>query len=401
MSNEQTIAVAVFQPQNMQKMSDRAEMSFHRNTSSHDKCLEIGQYLLGRIKTEGMSEELFTKLLWYLDKAKKTIKEMNERRTPVTKTLNMICKVYTTMENEVSIDKAGTIPYQVQQHANAWVKKKHEEEQARLRAEAARLAKETAKTNYRAAVEDDYVTQFNALVNKSINELTDMDKSLCLDNYDMVGKSIKAYSCELPATWCEKVISCAHRPVELTPDECRAIQANVMAGLVNRFKEQFLFEVQSTRDDIVDRLPSKRRELERIANASADDAARMKAAMEAKEREEATRKEAERAERERQEKAAAELAAKKQEMDGLFGMPVAPATPVTKAQVKKKAVISSADDIMRVVAFWWSQVGCTLTIEELCKEFKKQITYANTAANSKNNPVLISGILYEDEVKAK
>ena len=89
----------------------------------------------------------------------------------------------------------------------------------------------------------------------------------------------------------------------------RAIQANVMAGLTNRFKEQFPFEVQSTRDDIFDRMPSKKKELERMAKASAEEAARIKAEMEAKERAESARKEDERLEREKQEAAAAKLVA--------------------------------------------------------------------------------------------
>ena len=64
-------------------------------------------------------------------------------------------------------------------------------------------------------------------------------------------------------------------------------------------------------------------------------------------------------------------------------------------------MVRSADDIMAIVAFWWSQVGCTLTMEELTKEFKKQITFANTAANSKDTPMFINNVHYEDEVKAK
>ena len=229
-----------------------------------------------------------------------------------------------------------------------------------------------------------------------------MDKQLTLDNYEIIFDGIKEYSCEMPETWCQTVISGAHRPAELTPDECRKIQTNVMTGLANRFKEQFPFEVQSTRDDIFDRLPSKKKELERIAKSSAEEAAKIKADMEAKERAEAARKEAERLEREKQEAAAAKLAAEKQQMDGLFGMPIAtPATYQPKTQVKKEVVISSAEDVMKVVAFWFSQEGCTKTVEELSKEFKKQITFANKAANSKDAPMFIADVQYKDEVKAK
>ena len=170
--------------------------------------------------------------------------------------------------------------------------------------------------------------------------------------------------------------------------------------MLERFREQYRFEVQSTRDDILDRLPSKRRELERMAKASAEEAARKEAEMEAKERAEAARKEAERREREQREAAAAQLAAQKKEMDGLFGM-AETAQYRPKATVKKKVVVETAEDIMKVVAFWWSQEGCTKSVEELCKEFKKQITYANNAANSKDTPRFISDCRYEDDVKAK
>lgn len=395
-------ALAIFEPQNVQALAELAPQSYRDNHLSHTRCLEAGNQLLARVQQEGMSDTLDMEIAKYIEKSKITVKKMNGRRTPVTQLFDQIRRVYTSMENDVDPAKADSIPNQLQAHRNAYAKKKHEEEERRRREEAARQAKENAKVRYRAEVEDDYVNQFYTLVNKSINALTDMDKSLTLDNYTAVYDSVKQYACELPASWCQSVVSGAYRPAELTPEECRAIQAAVMAGLVNRFKEQFPFEVQSTRDDILDRLPSKKKELERIAQASAEEAARIKAAMEAKEREEAARKEAERREREKQEAAAAQLAAQKQEMDGLFGLPTAPtAAYQPKTQVKKKVVVETADDIMKVVAFWWSQVGCTLTVEELSKEFKKQITYANTAANSKDNPVFISDVNYVDDVKAK
>lgn len=399
---DNTQSLTIFEPGNVQKFAELAPQSYRDNQLSHTRCLEVGNQLLIRVKQEGMSDALDMEIAKFVEKAKATVKKMNGKRNPVTQLFDQIRKVYTSMENDVDPSKADSVPNQLQAYRNAYAKKKHEEEEHRRREEAARQAKENAKVRYRADVEEDYVTQFNALVNKSINELTDMDKQLTLDNYEITFDGVKEYDCELPATWCQTVISGAYRPAELTPEECRAIQANVMAGLVNRFKEQFSFEVQSNRDDILDRLPSKKKELERIAKSPAEEAAKIKADMEAKERAEATRKEAERLEREKQEAAAAKLAAEKQQMDGLFGMPIAaPATYQPKTQVKKEIVISSAEDVMKVVAFWFSQEGCKKTVEELSKEFKKQITFANKAANSKDAPMFITDVQYKDEVKAK
>lgn len=395
-------ALMIFEPRNVQTLAELAPQSYRDNQLSHTRCLEAGSALLMKVRKEGMSDALDIEIAKFIEKAKITVKKMNGKRTPVTQLFDQIRKVYTSLENDVDPAKAESIPNQLQAYRNAYAKKKHEEEERRRREETARQAKENAKVRYRADVEDDYNRQFAALVNKHVNYLTDTDKMLTLENYDSIYRTIRNYNCELPDTWCRDVMSGAIRPAELTPEECLAIQANVMAGLVTRFKEQFPFEVQSTRDDILDRLPSKKKELERIAKASAEEAAKIKAQMEAKEREEAARKEAERKEREKTEATAAQLAARKQEMDNLFGMPVAaPASYQPKTQVKKKVVIETAEDIMKVVAFWWSQVGCTLTMEELFKEFKKQITYANTAANTKDAPMFISDVRYVDDVKAK
>ena len=394
--------LTIFQPQNMHTLAQIAPQSYRDNLLSHTRCLEAGAALLLKAKREGMSDTLDLNIATFIEKSKVTLRKMNERRSPVTQLFDRIRKVYTSMENDVDPTRPDSIPGQLQAFRNAYAKQKHEEEERRRREEAARQAKENARTHYRAAVEEDYGIRFNAIVNKSITELNDLDRKLAPDNYNLITEALKTYQCELPAAWLSETVSGAYRPAELTSDECRAIQANVMASLANRFTEQFRFEVQSVRDDILDRLPSKKKELERIAKASAEEAARIKADIEARERAETARKEAERREREQQEAAARQLAARKQEMDGLFGLPVAsPTAYQPKTRVKKRIVITSPDDIMKVVAFWWSQEGCNKPIEELCKEFKKQINYANAAANAKANPSFIVDVRYEDEVKAK
>ncbi len=395
-------ALTIFEPQNVQTLTRLAPQSYKENLVSHSRCIEAGKSLLERVGREGMSDALDMEIAAYIEKAKATVRKLNGKRTPVTQLFDQIRKAYIAMENDVDPSKTTSVPGQLQAHRNAYAQKKYEEEERRRREEAARLAKENAINRYRADVEEDYGRQFNTLVNNSINTLTELDRQTTLDNHAATCASLRNYSCELPDTWCQTVPSGALPPAGLSPDECRAIQANVMAGLVRRFKEQYAFEVTTTRDDILDRMPSKKKELERMAKASADEAAKIKSQLEAKEREEAARKDAERTEREKQEAAAAKLASEKQEMDGLFGAPVAvPVNYQPKTQVKKKVVVETPDDIMAIVAFWWSQVGSTLSMEELTKEFKKQITFANTAANSKNNPMFISNVRYDDEIKAR
>jgi hypothetical protein len=103
-------------------------------------------------------------------------------------------------------------------------------------------------------------------------------------------------------------------------------------------------------------------------------------------------------------KAAAELAAQKNEMTDLFGAAQGSvATYQPKTQVRKRIHVLNPEGFMQVVGMWWAQVGCTLSVEELEKEFKKQLTYCSKLANDKENPVYIQSehIEYVEDVKAK
>lgn len=258
---DNTQALTIFEQRNVQTLAELAPQSYKANQLSHTRCLAAGSALLLRVKQEGMSDTLDMEIAKFIEKAKVTVKKMNGNRTPVTQLFDQIRKVYTSMENDVDPSKADTIPNQLQSCRNAYAKKKHEEEERRRHEEAARQAKENAKARYRSEVEEDYVKQFNALVNQSVNELTDMDKLLALDNYEIIYASVKAYTCELPESWPQNVVSCAYRPAELTPEECRAIQANVMAGLVTRFKEQFPLRCKAPAMIFSTVCPPKRRSL--------------------------------------------------------------------------------------------------------------------------------------------
>ena len=58
---------------------------------------------------------------------------------------------------------------------------------------------------------------------------------------------------------------------------------------------------------------------------------------------------------------------------------------------------------MQIVSTWWAKEGQEMSVEELSKVFKKQLSFCEKLANDKANPVFINSehILYEDDVKAK
>ncbi len=400
MTNELTI----FEPQNIGTIVKAAPQALNENTVSRDRCLQFGQELLDRANSEGMSDALDREIAVFIDRAKKTVKKMNGKRSAVTQLFDTIRSAYTTLENEVDPAKKGTVPARLQDLRNKYAAKKREEYEAELRRRQLEQAKANARAKYAAEVEDDLLRQFNALAASICNRLTELDRSLTLENYAIVADGVKNTSDTLPDDWFNALHPQLLLPTVLSPDEARAITADVKRKMHKRFSEQFTFEISTTRDDILDRLPSKRKELECMAQADAEEAERIRKQMEERERKEAEQRGKERAEREAKEKAAAELAAQKQEMDGLFGAAQVQINQYTpKTQVKKRINVLNSEGFMQVVGMWWAQYGCTLSVPELEKEFKKQLTFCNKLANDKENPVFIQSehIEYVDDVKAK
>ena len=403
--DSKSTSLTIMQPDNMRQIAALGPTAFEENTLSHDRCIYVGQQLLDRISREGINDELDQELASYIKKAKATLAKMNDRRSPLTKLFDQIRTVFTTLEADVDPTKAASIPGRLQQHRDRFAAQKRAEAEAKRLEEARRHAADIAATRYRAELDEDFRRQFNAYIARQINTLKQLDASVTLENADTVTASINAVSPEIDAgLWLATVQSGVRLPVELTAELARQIREEVCAALAPQFKEQYQFEIETNRDDILDRLPSKLAELRRIASASADEAARIKAEMETRELTESFRRDRERRDREAAQKAQTELAARKVEMDSLFGVAQAQTAEYQpKTAVRKRLVPLAPEAFLQIVGFWWSHEGQNLSVEELGKIFKRMLTFCDKAANDKDNPILLvdDNITYQDEVKAK
>ena len=400
----ETKALTIFEPKNVGTIAQIAPQAYNENRLSHDRCIEVGNHLFTRVEAEGMSDSLDQEIALYIERAKKTVKKMNTKRSAVTQMFDMIRSAYTTLENEIDVTKKDTIVSKLQQLRNAYADMKRKELEAQRMEQMRRQRAETARAQYAADVEAELMKHRSGIISEAANKLYELFSSLTVNNRAEVENTIKSVPEELPQRWLDTLYLQVQLPQELTQEEAREIQENIKSRLEQEIKEEYQINVCSTRDDILDRLPSKYEELLRMAKADAEEAARIKAQMEEQERKEAEQREAERREREEKEKAAAELAKEQREMEGLFGAASA-AAPVyqPKTSVKKRIRLLSAEGMMQVLGMWWAQQGCAMSVEELEKEFKKQLTFCNRLANDKEHPILINSefIEYVDDVKAK
>ena len=287
---------------------------------------------------------------------------------------------------------------------NDFAAKKRAEAEARRREEELRQRVEVAKNRYRLAVEDDYQQSFNRMLNASFNELSMLNNSITLKNFEQQETSIRNFPITLSEDKITLLPSGAMIPAELNANDSLEIRRQVMTKLLPKFREQYRFDIGENRDNILFMLPSKKIELEAISQASAEEARRREEEMKLREAEEARKREEERLRKEEEEKNRLKVQQQQTEMTGLFSK-AAISTPFyqPKLQVKKKIVIKSPLGFLDVINLWWTTEGCELTVDELSKKFKSQITHCEKLANDKSNPHFIQSnhISYEDEVKAK
>ena len=81
-----------------------------KNTNSLKKCNEAGQALLDTIEGEGMNETIDQAAADYLKKVNVTLKNMDERRKPITQIFDKVRSFFTSQEKEIDPKDSTTIP---------------------------------------------------------------------------------------------------------------------------------------------------------------------------------------------------------------------------------------------------------------------------------------------------
>lgn len=391
----------IVKPENIQTIVSAAPQSYRDNKMSRDRCIFAGQTILDAIAQQGMTDELDRQAAEYIERARKTVKKMNERRSSVTKLFDEMRKEFTVMENTIDPTKADTIPYKLQSLRNTYVAQKREEEERRRREELARQQMAQARKQMIQDIEDDFNQQFNRFLNSVINQLTEQDNALTLDNYDIVMDTVKNYPSTLPAEYLSNLCTSIRIPSGITADEVRKAENEVKERISKKFTDMYSCEVQDNKDYILDRLPSKKANLERIAQANATEAARIKADMEERQRKDAAAKEEERRRKEEEERAKAELARKQSEMETLFSVQATAQGYQPKVKVNQKIKLLNPEGITAIISIWWSKEGCTLSTDELSKMFKKQISFCEKLADKNGIYIEDESVVYIDEIKAK
>ncbi|AVM53347.1 hypothetical protein JN06_01384 [Bacteroides zoogleoformans] len=376
-----------------------------KNGTSVSKCNAAGQAILDTIEGEGMNEELDAKASEYLKKVGVTVKNMNDRRAPLTQIFDKIRSFFTSQEKAIDPKDPNTIPGKVVEKRNQYAQWKYEEEQKRRKEAERRAAVEREKATYRQEVENALLSYFNRYLQSKVEELQSIFSRLTFANFDRDVIGITVFQTDYPKAHFDK-FSFDTSTFYISTEEKTEIRKSASQGKYEMFAAKMKSELSLLRQDMIDRLPSKRKELaelEELRQRNAEEAAKAEAKRKQREAEEAARRMEEIRKQEEAAKQANAMKTQQDAMGSLFDAAAASVSaPPTNAKVKEKIVVLHPQGFLEVFQMWWLNEGQTLSIEDLEKVFKKMITYCEKQANSKDQTHIHSQyIRYEADVKAK
>lgn len=394
--------LAIIEPANVQLITSNIPTAWSESNTSSQRCLDAGQRLLNAA-SQGMTDELDQTIAIYLDKSRKTVAKINGLRTPFTKLFDDFRKQFTALENGVDPTKPGSIPFQLQQLRNQYAARKREEAEQQRRAALAEQQRQQAEASYMAAVESDFNQSYRQHLNGCLSHIMQLNQSVTIDNYQSVHRQIEVINTAIPEALLQRTT--AIPAVTIAPDRLEAIRTDIWQRLAPQFRADFADRVTRAKSEVLAMLPSKLQELQRAAEASAEEAERIRKQIAERDAAEQQRKQSELAAQQAAQQQQEALARQQAEMGNLFDQAAIaqPSAYQPKTQVKKRVQPNAPAAFMHLLNFWWVKEGQFLSVEELSKIFKRQITFAEKCANAKDGSELINdpSLSYIDDIKAK
>ena len=425
------------------------------NKSFAEKIIVMGQELMEKVESDGMSDDLDALIAEYIKSVKQVTKAMSDNRKGVTQAIDLVKKYFTTIENEVSVKNTESIPYKLQQKRDEYARYKIEEERKReaerqrlaaIAAAKVRLASDVKNECYRllASAQSSAIGYLNNLFS-CVSLATQANDKDVLEHFPTsvdFTDNIKNYVCK------ESVLT----------DNIEIRQ--IINAAYNEVKEEivnsYTTTIKQTKDDLLLKWDSKIAELEAAKKAEEErqrlireaEEARKKAeeaerkAREAKEEEERAKAQAEAArlaeerakahadheriareeaerkaameeadriakeEAERKLREEAEIRQQQQAIDDTQAQAAAlfdgiDEQTVVKAKVKKVIKVTGRRGWIEILNFWWAHKAQSMPIEEIEKKLGFAKKECEKLANKEELFISSSYIIYDDDITAK
>lgn len=222
------------------------------------KAIQVGEKILSDIDEVGMTEDMDVRANNYLANVSRASTEMKESRAGVTQIMDQLKRMYTEVENDLDVKKPGTVANKIQLHRNQFAKYQADERE-RIKREAERVAakaKEAIDIKYQ--MENNLNAQFADYLKQRGDKLQAGFNAITLENYEEKKVSLTdlSFSCNFVHEGLYTSRFNYHNQDELIVFSDAVIMEN-LPGL----EANFMAEMNSLKDDLVEKLPSKLAEL--------------------------------------------------------------------------------------------------------------------------------------------
>ncbi len=380
-----------------------------QNSESLTKAESVGNQLVSEINALIASEngkpnfekrrELDKKLNTYLTRVNETVKALKDRRTPITGLFDDVRKLFTNMEGKLDTKNAITFPGQIQAMRNKFA--------ADEAAENKRIQEEQARTKLieseKIRVKSEYETQlekhFNDYVYQSKTSTLNLFESLTLENFDKVTESLKmipVYPFQIFDQFKPTIYT------NLQPADIQNIITNCKVGKFEAYALKFKTELTEYINSLVEKLESKRTELQDIAKAGEEEKARIQAEAEQRKSDEAKRIEKENLEK--QLEASAQATVNEQAMQANLAFDLEKAQVMPSANVKEgyEIEVLTAAGWLEVISFYFQKEGLKKRPEDLGKiKLEQMKAFAEKTALKTDEKIESKSLVYKEVYKAK
>lgn len=396
---------ALIKVEEFTSIMQNAPATLQRNQQSVEGSTNAGQALLDTIEAAGgLNDELDASVAIYIERIKKTQKNMEERRKPITQLFDHVRSTFTALENSIDPKDVTSIPGKLITMRNQYAKQKLEAEKKRQAEALRRQNIENEKVTYKTSLEMAISKHFNDYFNSKSAVLSQIWESLNYSNFAEKAKMIREWSLIYPAEH-YKMFRDTISTYYIDPVTKASIQTELSTGKYESLAQQYKFDMEDLRQSFIDRLPSRQKEImeiEALRKVNEQEAAKKE--QERREREDRERKqrELEASQEQAKQKASATAAAQVSQMNNLFEVSAATVAPTpVKAKVTEKIQILHPAGILEIYQMWWVNEGQSLPIDELEKIHKKMITFCEKKANKDDEHIKSSYVQYVEDVKAK
>ncbi|TDQ79530.1 hypothetical protein [Sphingobacterium yanglingense] len=380
-----------------------AESVLMANRSLFEKAEAKAKSLLDTVEAEGMSDGIDEEInKWQLN-AKKALEINNERRAPITQILTKIASEFTSLENPLNSQKPDSYYSKLQLHRNGWAKQKADIQKAK-EAEILKqqnIAKEL--NELKAEAEKQIRANYNKKLFAFKSHVSSLVNNATLETFQEVTTKIKDVKIDYPREAFNK-LECSLFPIYADTTTVDGIIDDAHKSLYNELSANFRENMEVDKQNALDQLPSRKKELELLAKANAEEAEKIRLQAEKRQKAQEVLLKKEQEEKAKADEAKLQADQQLNNAQTLFD------TASQLAEVKESAGKTKTSYVIEVVdaagwgavfMFFFEKVGMTLDVETFGKktmnQMKKELEkIANTTSEKLDHPK----VRYIEDVKA-